>query len=201
MARIMEMVQEVAMSEQPGAVGGVGQVKFSPNSRNVLPGTVVFTVDIRTPEQAKLDRMRATIETKAAEICAALGVGCAVEAVGHFDPVTFDPKLVASVRKAAEDLGYSHMNIISGAGHDAMKLHTILPQAMLFVRGLNSGISHNPLESTTKLNPMTTQQQLDAWIDAHFDEEVRFLQELVRVPTDTPPGNNAPHAERTAELL
>ncbi|MBA4215654.1 MAG: peptidase M20, partial [Polaromonas sp.] len=48
---------------------------------------------------------------------------------------------------------------------------------------------------------MTTQQQLDAWIDAHFDEEVRFLQELVRVPTDTPPGNNAPHAERTAELL
>ena len=48
---------------------------------------------------------------------------------------------------------------------------------------------------------MTTEQRLDAWIDAHFDEEVRFLQELVRVPTDTPPGNNAPHAERTAELL
>ena len=46
-----------------------------------------------------------------------------------------------------------------------------------------------------------TTTQLDAWIDAHFDEEVRFLQELVRVPTDTPPGNNAPHAERTAELL
>jgi succinyl-diaminopimelate desuccinylase len=44
-------------------------------------------------------------------------------------------------------------------------------------------------------------QQLDAWIDAHFDEQVRFLQELIRVPTDTPPGNNAPHAERTAELL
>ena len=48
---------------------------------------------------------------------------------------------------------------------------------------------------------MTDYDQLDAWIDAHFDEEVRFLQELVRVPTDTPPGNNAPHAERTAELL
>ena len=47
----------------------------------------------------------------------------------------------------------------------------------------------------------TPQQQLDAWIDAHFDEEVKFLQELIRVPTDTPPGNNAPHAERTAELL
>ena len=48
---------------------------------------------------------------------------------------------------------------------------------------------------------MSTYEQLDQWIDAHFDEEVRFLQELIRVPTDTPPGNNAPHAERTAELL
>ena len=85
---------------------------------------------------------------------------------------------------------------------------------------MNSGISHNPLESTTsddmqlavrafqhlldnlaeerRMNPMTDYDKLDAWIDAHFDEEVRFLQELVRVPTDTPPGNNAPHAERTA---
>ena len=48
---------------------------------------------------------------------------------------------------------------------------------------------------------MTTYQQLDAWIDAHFDEQVQFLQELIRVPTDTPPGNNAPHAERAAQLL
>ena len=48
---------------------------------------------------------------------------------------------------------------------------------------------------------MTDHDRLDAWIDAHFDEQLRFLQELIRVPTDTPPGNNAPHAERTAELL
>ena len=96
MARILEMVQAVAMSEQPGAVGGVGQMKFSPNSRNVLPGTVVFTVDIRSPEQAKLDRMRAKIEAEAPKICEALGVKCAVEPVGHFDPVTFDPTLVGA---------------------------------------------------------------------------------------------------------
>ena len=110
----------------------------------------------------------------------------------------------------------------SGAGHDAMKLHEVMPQAMLFVRGINSGISHNPLESehqrrhrswrceafqllldnlANESMTMTDYDKLDAWIDAHFDEEVRFLQELVRVPTDTPPGNNAPHAERTAELL
>ena len=69
MARILEMVQAVAMAEQPDCVGGVGQVTFSPNSRNVLPGTVVFTVDIRSPDQAKLDRMRARIEAEAAAIC------------------------------------------------------------------------------------------------------------------------------------
>jgi beta-ureidopropionase / N-carbamoyl-L-amino-acid hydrolase len=149
MARIMEMVQEVAMSEQPGAVGGVGQVKFSPNSRNVLPGTVIFTVDIRTPTQDKLDRMRATIEAKAAEICAALGVGCAVEAVGHFDPVTFDEKLVASVRKAAEELGYSHRNIISGAGHDACWAAKVAPATMIMCPCVD-GLSHNEAEEISK---------------------------------------------------
>ena len=116
MARILEMVQTVTMDAQPNAVGGVGQMVFSPNSRNVLPGKVTFTVDIRTVDQEKLDRMRAAIEKQAAEICEELGVGCAVEAVGHFDPVTFAPELVTNVREAAEELGYSHMDIVSGAG-------------------------------------------------------------------------------------
>ncbi|MDV3252638.1 Zn-dependent hydrolase [Devosia sp. BK] len=145
MARIMEMVQDVAMGEQPGAVAGVGQVKFSPNSRNVLPGTVVFTVDLRTPSQEKLDRMRATIEAKAAEICAELGVGCSVEAVGHFDPVTFDPTLVGRVRSAAEKLGYSHMNIISGAGHDACWAAKVAPSTMIMCPCVG-GLSHNEAE-------------------------------------------------------
>lgn len=169
MARIMEMVQDVAMSEQPGAVGGVGQVKFSPNSRNVLPGTVVFTVDIRTPEQAKLDRMRATIEAKAAEICSALGVGCAVEAVGHFDPVTFDPKLVASVRKAAEDLGYSHMNIISGAGHDACWAAKVAPSTMIMCPCVG-GLSHNEAEDISK-----------EWASAGCDVLLRAVLETAEI--------------------
>ncbi|MDQ0421977.1 N-carbamoyl-L-amino-acid hydrolase [Peteryoungia aggregata LMG 23059] len=169
MARIMEMVQGVAMSEQPGAVGGVGQVKFSPNSRNVLPGAVVFTVDIRTPEQAKLDRMRATIEAKAAEICAALGVGCAVEAVGHFDPVTFDPTLVASVRKAAEDLGYSHMNIISGAGHDACWAAKVAPSTMIMCPCVG-GLSHNEAEEISK-----------EWASAGCDVLLRAVLETAEI--------------------
>jgi N-carbamoyl-L-amino-acid hydrolase len=148
MARILEMVQGVAMGEQPAAVGGVGQMRFAPNSRNVLPGTVVFTVDIRSPDQAKLDRMRARIEAEAAEICAALGVGCAVEAVGHFDPVTFAPELVARVRGAAERLGYSHRDIVSGAGHDACWAAKVAPATMVMCPCVD-GLSHNEAEEIT----------------------------------------------------
>jgi N-carbamoyl-L-amino-acid hydrolase len=149
MARILEMVQSVAMSEQPGAVGGVGQMRFSPNSRNVLPGTVVFTVDIRSPEQAKLDRMRAKIEAESAKIADALQVKCSVEAVGHFDPVTFDPTLVGRVRNAAEKLGYSHMNIISGAGHDACWMQRVGPSVMIMCPCVD-GLSHNEAEDISK---------------------------------------------------
>jgi len=149
MARILEMVQKVAMDAQPGAVGGVGQMRFSPNSRNVLPGQVVFTVDIRSPDQAKLDGMRARIEKEAPAICAELGVGCSVEAVGHFDPVTFDPTLVARVRSAAEKLGYSHMNVISGAGHDACWAAKVAPATMVMCPCVD-GLSHNEAEEISK---------------------------------------------------
>ena len=149
MARIFELVQKVAMDNQPGCVGGVGQVKFSPNSRNVLPGTVVFTVDVRSPDRAKLDGMRARVEKEAAEICAKLGVGCSVEPVGHFDPVTFDPTLVGRVRAAAEKLGYSHMNVISGAGHDACWAARVAPATMIMCPCVD-GLSHNEAEDITK---------------------------------------------------
>ena len=149
MARILEMVQTVAMDNQPGAVGGVGQMFFSPNSRNVLPGTVRFTVDIRSPEQKKLDAMRARIEAEAPKICEALGVKCSVEPVGHFDPVTFDPQLVDRVRKAAEKLGYSHMNIISGAGHDACWMARVAPATMIMCPCVD-GLSHNEAEDISK---------------------------------------------------
>ena len=148
MARILEMVQRVAMDSQPDAVGGVGQIRFEPNSRNVLPGKVVLTVDIRSPELAKLDAMRARIEAEAAAICEGLGVGCAVEAVGHFDPVTFAPELVARVRAAAERLGYSHRDIVSGAGHDACWAAKVAPATMVMCPCVD-GLSHNEAEEIT----------------------------------------------------
>jgi N-carbamoyl-L-amino-acid hydrolase len=109
---------------------------------------VVFTVDIRSPDQAKLDRMRARIEAGAAEVCESLGVGCAMEPVGHFDPVTFAPELVARVRRAAERLGLGHRDIISGAGHDACWAAKVAPATMVFCPCVD-GLSHNEAEEIT----------------------------------------------------
>lgn len=145
MARIMEMVQDLAMRNQPDAVGSVGQVTFWPNSRNVLPGKVVFTVDVRSPDLAKLDRLHGEVEREAARIAASLDVGIAIEPVGRVDPVSFDPALVASVRRAAEDLGTRHRDLISGAGHDACWLARVVPSTMIMCPCVG-GLSHNEAE-------------------------------------------------------
>ncbi|MFO1174032.1 MAG: Zn-dependent hydrolase [Paracoccaceae bacterium] len=145
MARITERVHQIAMSHQPNAVGAVGQVNVFPNSRNVIPGKVVFTVDIRSPERDKLDIMRAEVERAAHAVAAELGLGCSIEPVGHFDPVTFDPGLVKVVRAAADKLGLSHMDIISGAGHDACWINRVAPTVMIMCPCVD-GLSHNEAE-------------------------------------------------------
>ena len=145
MARITERVHQIAMSHQPGAVGAVGHVQVFPNSRNVIPGRVVFTVDIRTPDQGKLDSMKAEVTRAAHAVAAELGLGCEIADVGHFDPVTFDPGLVQVVRGAAERLGHSHMDIISGAGHDACWINRIAPTVMIMCPCVD-GLSHNEAE-------------------------------------------------------
>lgn len=145
MARITERVHQIAMSHQPGAVGAVGHCQVFPNSRNVIPGRVVFTVDIRSPDQGKLDAMKAEVERAAHAVAAELGLGCQIEDVGHFDPVTFDPGLVGVVRSAAERLGHSHMDIISGAGHDACWINRVAPTVMIMCPCVD-GLSHNEAE-------------------------------------------------------
>ncbi|WGV16807.1 Zn-dependent hydrolase [Fuscovulum ytuae] len=149
MARITERVHQIAMSHQPNAVGAVGQVKVFPNSRNVIPGKVVFTVDIRSPEQGKLDAMKAEVMRAAHAVAKELGLGCEIEDVGHFDPVTFDPGLVSVVRGAAERLGYSHMDIVSGAGHDACWINRVAPTVMIMCPCVD-GLSHNEAEAISE---------------------------------------------------
>ncbi|SFJ18798.1 Zn-dependent hydrolase [Albimonas pacifica] len=149
MARITELVHTIAMDHQPGAVGAIGHVEVYPNSRNVIPGKTVFTVDFRSPDQEKLDAMRARLEAEAPKIAADLGLGIEIEPTGHFDVVTFDPGCVSAVRKAAESLGYSHMDIISGAGHDACWIKKVAPTSMIMCPCVD-GLSHNEDEEISQ---------------------------------------------------
>ncbi len=149
MARIIEAVHRIAMSHQPNAVGAVGHANVYPNSRNVIAGRAVFTVDIRTPDQAKLDAMKAEVVRAAHAVATELGLGCEIEDVGHFDPVTFDAGLVNIVRQAAETLGYSHMDIVSGAGHDACWINRLFPTVMIMCPCVD-GLSHNEAEEISQ---------------------------------------------------
>jgi N-carbamoyl-L-amino-acid hydrolase len=142
MARITELVHEIAMSHQPAAVGAIGHCDVYPNSRNVIPGKVVFTVDFRSPDREVLDGMKARLEAEAPKIAKDLGLGIEVEVAGHFDPVTFDENCVAAVRNAAERLGYSHRDLVSGAGHDACWINRVAPTSMVMCPCVD-GLSHN----------------------------------------------------------
>ena len=149
MARITELVQQIAMENQPRAVGAIGHVEVYPNSRNVIPGKVVFTVDFRSPDKTILDGMKAKLEAGAPKIAEELGLGIEIEVAGHFDPVTFDETCVKAVRDAAERLGLSHRDIISGAGHDACWINRVAPTAMVMCPCVD-GLSHNEDENITK---------------------------------------------------
>ena len=131
MARVTELVHEVAMDYQPDAVGAIGHMEVYPNSRNIIAGRTVFTIDIRSPEKEVLDAMDGRIREGIATICEALDIKFEIEQVGHFDPVTFDKGCVKAIRDAAERLGYSHRNIVSGAGHDACWINRVAPTAMV----------------------------------------------------------------------
>ncbi|GGF41037.1 Zn-dependent hydrolase [Youhaiella tibetensis] len=149
MARVIELVHEVAMDYQPDAVGAVGHIDVYPNSRNIIVGKAVFTIDIRSPDKDVLDEMDTRIRLGIETIAEALDIECEVEQVGHFDPVAFDPKLVDTVRAAADRAGYTHRDIVSGAGHDACWINRVAPAAMIFCPCVD-GLSHNEAESISK---------------------------------------------------
>ena len=149
MARVLELVDEIAWSHAPNAVGAAGHIDVYPNSRNVIPGKVVFTVDLRSPDLATIEDMEARLAVGAQKICDDMGLGLEIEKVGGFDPVTFDEKCVTAVRDAAVRLGYSHKDIISGAGHDACWINRLAPTAMIMCPCVD-GLSHNEAEEISK---------------------------------------------------
>lgn len=149
MARITQLVDEIALSHAPHAVGAIGHIDVYPNSRNIIPGKVVFTVDFRHPNKEVIQDMEDRMRKGAADIAEKIGLTMDIEKVGNFDPVEFDKDCVEKVRDAAKTLGYSHMNIVSGAGHDACWINRIAPTAMIMCPCVD-GLSHNEAEEITK---------------------------------------------------
>ncbi|TDQ63772.1 N-carbamoyl-L-amino-acid hydrolase [Maritalea mobilis] len=149
MARILELVDEIAWSHKPDAVGAAGHIDVYPNSRNVIPGKAVFTVDFRSPNLSVIQDMEKRLAEGAKKICEEMGLDVKLEKVGGFDPVEFDKDCVKAVRDAAERLGYSHRDIISGAGHDACWINRTAPTAMVMCPCVD-GLSHNEDEEISR---------------------------------------------------
>jgi N-carbamoyl-L-amino-acid hydrolase len=144
-ARMIDAVNRIGLAHSPHACATVGFVQVSPNSRNTIPGRVFFTVDFRHPEDAVLTQMDKELRAACAEIAGAIGLETEVKEFWYFPPTPFDKACVASVRAATAALGYAHMDIISGAGHDAVYMARVAPTAMIFVPCVG-GISHNEIE-------------------------------------------------------
>ncbi|MBO6902392.1 MAG: Zn-dependent hydrolase [Rhizobiaceae bacterium] len=149
LAQITELVHEIAMKHQPNAVGAIGHVDLYPNSRNIIPGKVVFTIDFRSHLLDVINAMLDEFNEKAPKLCEAIGVQFESKIVGQFDPPAFDENCVKAVRNAAERLGYSHRDIVSGAGHDACWINDVAPTAMVMCPCVD-GLSHNEAEEISK---------------------------------------------------
>ncbi len=149
LALVTELVHEIAMKNQPNAVGAIGHIDVYPNSRNVIPGKVVCTIDFRSHLPEKLHGMEAEFYERAPAMLEEIGVTLEHQVVGQFEPPAFDEGCVKAVRDAAERLGYSHMDIVSGAGHDACWINDVAPTAMVMCPCVD-GLSHNEAEEISK---------------------------------------------------
>jgi N-carbamoyl-L-amino-acid hydrolase len=133
----------------PDVVGTVGQLQVPNGSINVVPGRCRFSLDLRATTDPARDALLADTRAEIDRICERRGVRCRLEETMRAAAAPADPGLRERWERAVAALGVPVHRMPSGAGHDAMKLHEVMPQAMLFLRGGNAGISHNPLETIT----------------------------------------------------
>ena len=145
-SKLVIEVRRIASQYPDYARGTVGQMQVIPNSRNVIPGKVVFSVDFRNASETTLAAMAEDLRATAARVAAEDKVEVQVEQVVHFPPCAFDPALVAAVEQGAKSAGHSVRRIASGAGHDAVYVARKCPTAMIFVP-CEGGISHNEIEN------------------------------------------------------
>src|SRR5512145_168442 len=146
--RLMQEVVACALRHGPHGRGTVGMVQVHPNSRNVIPGQVRFSIDLRNASDELVDRQAADVQALAERLSAETGLPIRIEQVSSYPAQQFDPGCVQAVARAAARLGYSHMPAVSGAGHDAVYAARLAPTGMIFIP-CKDGISHNEIESAT----------------------------------------------------
>jgi N-carbamoyl-L-amino-acid hydrolase len=144
-AKMITLVNDIGLKHAPLTCSTVGLIQSVLNSRNVIPGQVFFTIDIRHPDDATLSAMDKELREGCAAIIASQGLTMELEQIWYSPPVPFNLSCVESVRQAALNLGYSHCDIVSGAGHDACYISRVALTAMMFVP-CKDGFSHNELE-------------------------------------------------------
>ena len=145
----LALFMEARATRDGDSVATIGMLNVPGGSINVVPGRCQFSLDLRAPNDAQRDAMVDDVLAEWRAICVRRGVRCTLEETMRAAAAPSAPAWQARWEQAVAALGAPLHRMPSGAGHDAMKLQEIMPQAMLFVRGQNSGISHNPLESTT----------------------------------------------------
>ena len=145
----LALYMEQRAAQDGDSVATIGQLQVPNGSINVVPGLCQFSLDMRAPADAQRDALVADVLAELQAICERRGVRHTAELTMSASAAPSAPEWQARWERAVSALGVPLFKLPSGAGHDAMKLHEVMPQAMLFVRGENAGISHNPLESTT----------------------------------------------------
>lgn len=145
---IMQEVVASAMRHQPHGRGTVGMVQVHPNSRNVIPGRVKFSIDLRNATDALVDQMADEVKAFAASLSTKTGLGIQIDLVSSYPAQAFHDDCKGAVAQAAQQLGYSNMPVVSGAGHDAVYMAKLAPTGMIFIP-CKDGISHNEIESAT----------------------------------------------------
>ena len=144
-AKLMQEVVAIAHRHPPHGRGTVGMVQVHPNSRNVIPGRVKFSIDLRNASDELVGKMDDDIRGAAEKLSEESGLPIAIELVSHYPAQPFHAECIEAVARAAEKLGYSNMTAVSGAGHDAVYMARLAPAGMIFIP-CKDGISHNEIE-------------------------------------------------------
>lgn len=144
-ARVVTLINDIGLAHAPLACATVGMMQVYPNSRNVIPGRVFMTIDIRHPDDAVLSKMDNLVRGGISDITTAAGISHDINQIFYYAPISFDSSCVRAVTEAASTCGYSARQIVTGAGHDACFIAHAAPTSMIFIPCID-GISHNEVE-------------------------------------------------------